>query len=161
MCLQQQSFFRRNSVNSVHPPQRGLRGAFFSILVLLFCSSCGMRSSSNIEDLSITKHKQRIILLQKKLHLAEKEEKKIKEKMERLSHEMRETELAYIRRRIDDYEELIQKTPSKKADFESASFFLKEREKLCKMIQASEASPEAQVVLDRILQLMMELDDVS
>ncbi len=136
-----------------------MRSSSFFLFFFLF--SCGGRSPSNAEEISLIKQKQKIVLLQKKLYLAEKEERKVKEKMEKLCDEMRETELGLIRRQIDDYEELIQKTPSKRADFESSTLFLKERERLYWMIRNGKATSEAQIVLDRILQLVTELSDVS
>lgn len=131
-------------------------------LILIILASCGMRSSNTcVQDLPPTKQKQKIVLLQKKLQLAEKEQKKIQAQVERLTDEMREVELAYIRRKIDEYEDLIRKTPTKKADFTSSDLFLEEREKLHKMIQSGNSIFEAQIVLDRILQLVTELGDQS
>jgi septal ring factor EnvC (AmiA/AmiB activator) len=128
-------------------------------VVLLLLASCGIRTSPHVAELPPTKQKQKIAFLQKKLQLAEKEQRKLKAQVERLSDEMREAELAYIRKQIDDYEALIRKQPSKKADYDSADLFLSERERLHQMIQTSESSYEAQVVLDRILQLITELSD--
>lgn len=131
--------------------------ARFFFLFLL--AACGVKSCPNVQELPPTKQKQKISLLQKKLHLAEKEQRKIKHQIDRLNDEMRETELAYIRKKIDDYEDLIRKNPKLKATFDSSDLFLEEREKLHKIIQTSESSFEAQVVLDRILQLVTELGD--
>jgi len=128
-------------------------------LIFLLLASCGIRTTASVQELPPTKQKQKIAVLQKKLQLAEKEEKKLKTQIERLSDEMREAELAYIRNQIDDYENLIRKHPSKKADFDSGELFLAERETLHKMIQRNESIYEAQVVLDRILQLITELSD--
>jgi len=118
-----------------------------------------MRNSQAAQDLPPTKQKQKIALLQKKLQIAEKQQVKLKGEIERLSDEMRETELAYIRKQIDDYEDLIRKTPSKKAGFSGSDLFLEEREKLHRIIQRGESVFEAQIVLDRILQLITELSD--
>jgi len=129
------------------------------IFLLIVLASCGMRMTPNVAELPPTKQKQKIVLLQKKLQLAEKEQKKIQAHVERLSDEMREAELAYIRKQVDGYEELIRKQPSKMADFDSAELFSDERERLHKMIHSSESSYEAQVVLERILQLVTQLQD--
>ncbi len=129
-------------------------------LFFLFLVSCGMRAGGpNVADLAPTKQKQKIVLLQKKLQIAEKEQQKLKVKIERLSDEMREVEIAYMRKQIDQLEEIIRKQPSKKADIDASELFLEEREKLHKMIQKSESTYEAQIVLDRILQLITELSD--
>jgi CRISPR/Cas system CMR subunit Cmr6 (Cas7 group RAMP superfamily) len=130
----------------------------FKILLLLLLASCGLRTTPNVAELAPTKQRQKIALLQKKLQFAEKEQKKVNAQVERLGDEMREAELAYIHKQVDNYEELIRRQPSKMADFEPADLFLEERERLHKMIHSSESVYEAQVVLDRILQLMAELD---
>lgn len=127
------------------------------LIFLVSCSS--VRTSQHTQELTPTKQKQKIALLQKKLQLAEKEYGKLKIQIDRLSDEMRETELAYIRKQIDEFEDLIRKHPSKKADFDSADLFLEEREKLHRMILGNESPYEAQIVLDRILQLITELSD--
>lgn len=131
--------------------------AIFALLLL--AASCGFRASPSVQELPPTKQKQKIALLQKKIQLAEKEHKKLKVHIERLSDEMRGVELAYIRKQVDDYEDLIRKQPSKKMDFSSAELFLNEREKLHRMIERSESTYEASVLLDRILQLITELSD--
>jgi hypothetical protein len=129
------------------------------IFLLILLSSCGMRTCPNVHELAPTKQKQKIALLQKKLQLAEKEQKKWTTQIERLGDEMREAELAYIRKQVDDYKELIRKQPSKKADFDSVDLFCDEREKLHRMIQSKESTFEAQGILDRIFQLITELSD--
>lgn len=111
-----------------------------------------------MEDLTIPKQRQKISYLQKKLQLAEKEQKKLQIQIERLSDEAREVELAFIRKQIDHFEETIRKNPNKKSDFKSGDLFLDEREKLHTMILKSESPYEAQVVLERILQLITDLD---
>jgi septal ring factor EnvC (AmiA/AmiB activator) len=129
------------------------------IVLFLLLASCGLRMTPNVVELSPTKQKQKIALLQKKLQLAEKEQSKLQTHIEKLSDDMRETELAYIRRQIDEYEDLIRKRPSKKGDFDRADLFLAERERLHRIIQDGESAYEAQVVLDRILQLITELSN--
>ena len=125
------------------------------LLAALALSSCGVRSS----NLPLTKQKQKIIFLQKKLELAEREEKKIHAEIERLGDEMRQTQLALIRKQVDEYEEQIRKQPKKKFDLDIGELFLNERDQLHRMIQSGASIYEAQIVLDRILQLITELSD--
>jgi len=129
------------------------------IILLFLLASCGLRTTPNVQELSTTKQKQKITLLQKKLQLAEREQKKLQTHIEELSDDMRDAELAYIRRQIDEYEDLVRKTPSKKADFDRSDLFLAERERLHRIIQNGDSAYEAQVVLDRILQLITELSN--
>src|SRR5689334_17498332 len=129
------------------------------LFLLIVLASCGIRMTPNVAELAPTKQKQKIVLLQKKLQLAEREQKKISAQVERLGDEMREAELAYIRKQVDTYEEIIRKQPSKMADYNSSDLFSDERERLHKMIHRSESIYEAQIVLDRILQLICQLQD--
>lgn len=129
------------------------------LLAALALSSCGVRSSNVSLDLPLTKQKQKIIFLQKKLELAEREEKKIHAEIERLGDEMRQTQLALIRKQVDEYEEQIRKQPKKKFDLDIGELFLNERDQLHRMIQSGASIYEAQIVLDRILQLITELSD--
>lgn len=126
---------------------------------LVLASYSCRHSSSAVQELPPTKQKQKIALLQKKLHLAEKEEKKIRSQVERLSDEVHEARLGLIRKQIDEYEEIIRKNPKKKKDLDSGELFLEEREQLHRMIQGGISSFEAQIVLDRILQLITNLSD--
>lgn len=130
------------------------------LLSLLVFASCSSRSSpAVVQELPPTKQKQKITLLQKKLQLAEKEEKKIHVQIERLSDEMHEAQLSLIRKQIDECEEMIRKNPKKKRELDSGELFLAEREQLHQMIQSGASTFEAQLVLDRILQLITELSD--
>ena len=119
----------------------------------------GATSLNHLQELPPTKQKQKIAFLQKKLNLAEKEEKKIKNQIDQLSDEVREAELSYIRREVDRLEDLVRNNPKKKATLDSSSLFVEERETLHRMIQNTQYPFEAQVVLDRILQFITELSN--
>lgn len=128
------------------------------ILLLAVLSSCGIRPHpTGGGDLPLTKQKQKISFLQRKLMIAEMQQEKIQTQVQRLRDDVREAELAYIRGQIDDYEELIRREPKAKSHFDSAELFHEEREKLHRIIQSSDSTYEAQIVLDRILQLVTEL----
>lgn len=113
------------------------------------------------------KQQQKVTVLQKKLEAAELEQKKAEEEVERLLKEVSDAQLALIRKRVDSYEQQIQKLqtdPQKYAQLlqlESSTLFLKEREMLHQMIQTgpSPSAFEAQVVLDRILRMITEISD--
>lgn len=127
-----------------------------SLIALLVLNSCFYASNDSLvmQGMSPKKQKQRIAFLQKKLEVAEKEQKKCAEEVERISTEIDEVQLSLIRKQVDDYERKNEK---------SVRFFLEEREALYRMIQAgpSPASLEAQVELDRILRIITELSDTS
>ena len=77
-----------------------------------------------VQGLSAKKQKQKIVVLQKKLESAEKEQKKVQDEVGKLASEIHEAQLALIRRQVDEAER-------KKAH----SLFLEERETLYQMIQ--------------------------
>src|SRR5262249_37625496 len=123
-------------------------------------ASCGSRSHvTTVQELPPTKQKQKIAFLQKKIQIAEKEEKKIHLQIERLQDELRDAQLSYIRKQIDDYEDLLRKNSKKRETIDSGELFFDEREQLHRMIQNGGPTFEAQVVLDRILQLITILSD--
>ena len=130
-----------------------------SYVFLLLLTACGIRSCPNAQELSPTKQKQKIVLLQKKLQLVGKEQDRVHTQIEKLNGELETVQLTYIRNKVDDYEELLRKDPRKRFYFDSADLFAEERETLHQMIQSGHAIFEAQVVLDRILQLITELGD--
>ncbi len=121
------------------------------ILLLLLLSSCFHTSDFPVvQGLSAKKQKQKIVVLQKKLESAEKEQKKVQNEVEKLASEIHEAQLALIRRQVDEAER--KKAPS---------LFLEERETLYQMIQSgpSPSAFEAQVELDRILRIITEFSD--
>lgn len=92
----------------------------------------------------IKRQKQRVALLQKKLEIALKQQKKVEEEVTLLSEELAETKLHLIRKELDHIE---------KNEKTQASQFEEEREILYQLIQSgsSKVSFEAQCELDRIL----------
>lgn len=120
-----------------------------------------------VQSLPVTKQKQRIALLQKKLERAEKHLKDAQEYVEQLNGELHMSQLALIERQIENYEKQAAKAviePRRKSIEESEEengLFLKEREMLQQMMQngPSPEAFEAQVVLDRILRVITELKE--
>jgi hypothetical protein len=126
----------------------------FFIPSLLLLSSCfTVGEQMVVQGPSAKKHKQRILVLQKKLEGAEKEHKKIQSDIETLQQEIQEAELALIRKQLDDYE---------KKGLLSKNLFNEERESLYRMIEKgpSASSFEAQIELDRILRIITDHSDV-
>lgn len=123
-----------------------------------------------VQSMSLSKQKQRISLLQKKLEYAERGLKEAQEEVDLLNTELHESQLALIARQIENYEQQLRKSlenPSRKfigkAQEERGTPFLKERELLQQMMEngPSPQAFEAQVVLDRILRMITELKDVE
>jgi len=132
-----------------------------SYYFFFFLASCGYKASHNVQDLSFTKQKQKIVLLQKKLQLREKEQVKVQSEIEKLSDDLGTVQLAYIRNKVDDFEEQLRKDPRKRFYLDTGYLFAEEREVLHQMIQKGHAIFEAQIVLDRILQLITQLSDMA
>jgi hypothetical protein len=158
-------FFSVSSVLSVVKNFAKLKAIF----LLLFLGGCMLppAGSDMLVKLSPTKQKQKIAFLQKKLELAEREQKKVEEDIEFLQEEMKQAELALVRRIVFETEEKLRKfeeNPSNRWKFtenEISNLFLDEREILHRMIQAgpTPASLEAQGVLDQILRMITSLSD--
>ena len=146
---------------------------FLGICCLMF-GSCASSSSFHLgegselaQNMSATKQKQRIALLQKRLEFAEKDLKKAHDEVEKLHGELHQTQLILIGKQIENYEKQMYKfreDPRYKAKAfqgDKISLFLKEREMLQEMMEngPSPEAFEAQVVLDRILRMITELKD--
>ncbi|MBI5272528.1 MAG: hypothetical protein HY861_00915 [Chlamydiia bacterium] len=130
-----------------------LNGYIIGILCGICLVSCGPPSITT-QDLPVTKQKQKIALLSKKLSMAKKEQKNLAVQVEQLSNEMHAAQIALIRGQIDAYEESLRNNSSKRSSQNKADLFREERETLYRMMQQGTSSFEAQIVLDRILQLM-------
>jgi hypothetical protein len=128
---------------------------------LFFISCTGFHSEAALSDLSVPKQRQRITLLQKKLQMAEKEQKKIETEVEWLGEEISLAKLTLISKMVDDWEVEVKQNPKKWSGVQSGELFFKEREALHELIQKSSYSFEAQMVLDKILQIITELSDDS
>ncbi len=126
----------------------------YSLFIAVFLSSCfgGNEHLMVQQSLSPKKQKQKIAFLQKKLELAEKEQKRVATDIEELSIEINNIRLALIRKQLDEHENGSKKHPK---------LFQEEREALYRMIEEgpSPTAFEAQVALDRILRLITELSD--
>lgn len=150
------------------------RGVAAAVSVLL--TGCSLNQSLHlgegqevVQTLPVTKQKQRIALLQKKLEHAEIDLRKAQEEVERLHNDLHQSQLALIEKQIEMYEKQIRKIqadPSPKMQLsqgEGSALFLKEREMLQHMMEngPSPSAFEAQVVLDRILRMITEYRDVQ
>src|SRR3990167_9834054 len=108
---------------------------------LLFLTSCSSSMGSFLLDelplisgSSTKKQKQRVMQLQKKLELAEQEQKKAETEVENLSREICKAQLALIRKQVDETEKQIEglkNHPQKKGKFfDDETLFIEEREAL-------------------------------
>ena len=135
------------------------------IAFVLFSTSCS--HSSLIMDsygslLTQKRQKQKIIVLQKKLETAEKQQTKIVDEVALLKEEIFQAELALIRTAVEGCEHRLASHQTER-NSESNGLFLEEREMLHRMIQAgsSPASFEAQVVLDQILRIITNFSELK
>jgi septal ring factor EnvC (AmiA/AmiB activator) len=119
------------------------------------------------KNLSPRRQRQKISALEKKLEAAEKEQQKIQEEVEQLRREMHTAQLNLIQRQIDDFMREMEKYRNSpeallsKLPHDATALFVSERELLYKMIQngPSPSSFEAQVILDRILEMITQLSN--
>lgn len=143
------------------------RFVYFAFVWFLWgCTSVRTTTGQDgVHSLSVTKQKQRIIFLQKKLDSAEKELQASQEAVDQLRSDLYQSQLALIGRQIDTYEQQMRKAQSSiepvfsAGQGESKLLFAKERETLQQMMQEGPSSEalEAQFVLDRILRVITAL----
>lgn len=153
-----------------------MRILFASILCVILQGCLSNRAlhigqdSQAVHALPITKQKQRIAFLQKKLELAEKNLRKAQDEVERLSSDLHHSQLSLIERQIENYEQQVRKLRSDpKLRWqgghygEESTLFLKERELLQQMMEngPSPSALDAQVILDRILRMITELKEIQ
>lgn len=153
-----------------------VRLMFLWALTMLLCSCMSNQSLLSLESqetvggLSVSRQKQRILLLQKKLEIAEGQLHAAQNLVDLLSRELQQSQLALITRQVQMYEQQKQKSQSSsfkdlyaKFHVESDGFFLKEREVLEAMMEngPSPESSEAQIVLDKVLRLITETCDAE
>lgn len=144
--------------------------------VCFLFSGCSLNQSLHLGEgqevahtLPVTKQKQRITFLQKKLDHAERDLRKSQDEVDRLHNELHQSQLSLIEKQIEIYEKQIRKIqegPRPRMQIsqgEGSSLFLKEREMLQHMMESgpSPSAFEAQVVLDRILRMITEYRDVQ
>jgi putative cell wall-binding protein len=115
-------------------------------IVALFLSGCMNQefhlgeSQNVVQSLPLTKQKQRIAILQKKLEYAQRNLKTATEEVEQLSSEIQQSQLTMIEKQLE---------------IGSKNSFLKEREILQQIVEngPSPEAFEARVVLDRMLRI--------
>jgi hypothetical protein len=146
---------------------------FFLLFSLQGCLSNRMLhiggDSQTVYGLPITKQKQRIAFLQKKLEIAEKNLRKAQDEVELLNGDLHQSQLALIEKQIENHEQQLRKArldPKAKSwghQAEASTLFLKEREILQQMMESgpSPAALDAQMILDRILRMITELKDMQ
>lgn len=131
------------------------------LLFLLLLTACTHHTSidSFVASNVPRRQKQKITALQRKLENAEKQQEKIDLEVEELREDLRQAELALIRKVVENCEDRLDRF---RGDPEEISaLFLNERETLHRMIQSgpSPASFEAQLVLDQILRIITNVSE--
>lgn len=139
----------------------------FLFLLLLF-SSCAVRdqmiASHTFLSGSDRKQKQKVIVLQKKLEMAERSLAKSKADVEDLRGLLYDAQLDSIETRLEVLEQRWQIDPvalSQALYQETARLFLEEREILYRILQAGVSVHRAQSLIDRILQLITQINDCA
>lgn len=138
-------------------------------LPLLLLTSCSLISTGSDSYFASgpppKKQKQKILNLQRKLEVAEKEKVKVEEEVEQLRREMDLAQIHLIQRQINDFERELEIPTgrAKKLARETTTLFLQERELLHELIRSgpSPSSFEAQIVLDQILRMITSLNNES
>lgn len=138
------------------------------LALVLFLSSCSVRDQmiANHSFLSGSdrKQKQKVVVLQKKLELAERTLAKNQAEVVDLRGLLYDAQLDSIESRVAILERKWQIDPmalSQALYQETARLFLEEREILYQILQAGVAIHRAQSLIDRILQLITQINDCA
>ena len=133
----------------------------------VFCS-CSVRDGvvANHSFLSGSdrKQKQKVVVLQKKLEIAERSLAKNQAEVEDLRSLLYDAQLDSIESRVAMLERKWQIDPvalSQALYQETARLFLEERETLHQILQANVSVHRAQSLIDRILQLITQINDCA
>ncbi len=126
-------------------------------MILSACSQPSLTLDEYGSAITQKRQKQKLVVLQKKLDSAEREQKQVERDVEILKEELRQAELELIRRSVESCEFKLARHQRDHV----AGLFLEEREMLHKMIQSGStpASFEAQVVLDQILRIITNFSE--
>lgn len=137
-------------------------------LFLLFLSSCAVRDQVIVSNTFLSgsdrKQKQKVIVLQKKLEMAERAFAKSKADVEDLRGLLYDAQLDSIETRLEVLERKWQSDPvalSQALYQETARLFLEEREILYQILQAGVSIHRSQSLIDRILQLITQINDCA
>jgi hypothetical protein len=133
-----------------------LKRILISGSMILGTSCTSFQAQEGFFTHSTKKQRQKMIVLQKKLEQAERQKQRVGETVEVLRSQIRDTELALIRKSVEKNIKTVaesQKLPS--------DLFVAERETLYKIIQEGvyPSSFEAQVVLDQILEMITNMKE--
>lgn len=108
------------------------------------------------------KLKQKAVTLQKKLGRAERTLSEDQQSIDRLRHQLCEAELNFIESKLENLEKKWKVDPQRliqSARAHVSNLFIEEREVLIRIIQRGPETSRAQVLLDRILQLITEMSN--
>ena len=133
---------------------------------LFFCTSCAMTQQGMAESAFLTsedrKQRQKMIVLQKKLSQGEQILLKNQEEVQLLRAKLCEAQLEVIETAIEQIERKWQLNPVSLIALlqqEPRDLFFEERETLHEILQSGFFLHRAQGLLDRILQLITQMND--
>src|SRR5690606_6929270 len=134
-------------------------------ILLSSCSVCDqMIANHSFLSVPDRKQKQKVVVLQKKLELAERTLSKNQLEVEDLRGLLYDAQLDSIESRVTILERRWQVDPmalSQALYQETARLFLEEREILYQILQAGVSIHRAQSLIDRILQLITQINDCA
>lgn len=140
----------------------------FPLATALFLSSCSAPQQSSFQAIfqphADPKLKQKAIVLQKKLDKAQHTLSENQLTIDRLRSQLCEAELNAIESSIESFESRWRSDPQKLIQSlhrDVPNLFLDERESLSRIIRLGPDSRRAQVLLDRVLQLITQLSDFN
>lgn len=144
-----------------------MKNHFLSLVGILFCSSCTVSESMIGQNSFLThvnrKQKQKVIVLQKKLEQAERSLERELSEVENLRSLLCDAQLDSIELELEKLESRWQLDPQSLANSLQSNgehLFFSERELLYQILQANLSPYRAQNLLDRLLQLITQINDL-
>ncbi len=138
------------------------------ILLSLFVTSCSVRDQMAAQTSFLSgydrKQKQKVIVLQKKMEIAERTLAKYEDDVDFLRGQLCDAQLESIESQIAHLERRWQIDPVSLSQVlyeETSRLFLEERETLYQILQTGISVHRAQNLIDRILQLITQINDCA
>jgi hypothetical protein len=138
------------------------------LLVSLFLASCSVREQIAAQTAFLSGHdrkqKQKVFVLQKKLEMSERTLAKSQDEVDLLLGHLCDAQLESIELQVEQLERRWQIDPislSQTLYAETSRLFLDERETLYQILQRGICVHRAQNLIDRILQLITQVNDCA
>lgn len=141
-----------------------MRDRGLGILLVFFVTSCASRQEPatpiSFYEPQEGKLKQKTVNLQKKLEIAEKNIIEDQQILDRLRAQLCDAEMNIIEVKVENYEKKWRSNPDRFAQL-GPDLFLNDRETLNRIIRTGISTQKAQLLLDRVLELITQISETK